>query len=446
MSSFRSRQRSQSSRHFIRPLDEAGTEPQAPASEPVAAPSRAPAPPEARPHGRAPVAIRAERVSAMFAPCPRGLEGVLAEELAALGATSIDKRNNGVAFCGDNAVMMRANLESRTASRILIQLAQGPYRSEQDVYKLALTIDWPRWFAVGKTIKVKTDGVGSALRSLDFISLKVKDAVCDRFRQADLGRPSVDTRYPDVRIHVFLSADQATVYIDSSGEPLFKRGWREDTGEAPLRENLAAGILLLAGYDGSQALLDPMMGSGTFLVEAADIALNRAPGRLRDFAFRDLRSFDAVEWESVQARARQAEKPLRALPIRGSDVSVQMLVKTRHNLKQAGLHGLVQIAQSDVLDTRPHAETGLIVTNPPYGVRLDEQEDLALLYPQLGGWLKQYFSGWTANFFTGDLRLAKLIRLSPKQRMPLFNGALDCRLFVIPMVAGSNRVKDAAGG
>jgi putative N6-adenine-specific DNA methylase len=226
--------------------------------------------------------------------------------------------DGGVAFRGDADIMMKANLHSRTASRVLLKLAEGGYQQESDIYQLAMQIDWPRWFDVSRSIKVKTDAIGAQLRSLDFVSLKVKDAVCDRFRQANAGRPNVDTRTPDMRIHTFLTRDHATIYLDTSGEPLFKRGWREETGEAPLRENLAAGILLIAGYDGSQPLLDPMCGSGTFLVEAADIALKRAPGRNRRFGFQRLREFDALSWEALLSEARAAELPVRNLAIKAA--------------------------------------------------------------------------------------------------------------------------------
>ncbi|WP_314732392.1 THUMP domain-containing protein [Chromobacterium amazonense] len=375
----------------------------------------------------------------LFAPCPRGLEQVLADELLALGAGDIAPADGGVAFAGDARLMMAANLHCRTASRILLRLAHGAYHAEQDIYRLAMDVDWPRWFEVSRTIKLKADGIAARVKSLDYIALTVKDAICDRFRQAQLGRPSVDTRNPDVRVNVFLTADTATVYLDTSGEPLFKRGWREETGEAPLRENLAAGILLLAGYDGSQALLDPLCGSGTFLVEAADIALKRAPGRNRRFGFEALSSFDSASWEKLQLDARKAELPAASLPIRGSDRSQAMVNIARANLERAGLADLVEVKAADVTDTRPHAEHGLIVANPPYGVRLEEQDQLATWYPELGDWLKAHFAGWTACLFSGDLRLGKLIRLAPKRRTPLFNGSLQCRLFVINMVEGSAR-------
>nr|WP_240937251.1 class I SAM-dependent RNA methyltransferase [Chromobacterium haemolyticum] len=380
-----------------------------------------------------------DSVLSLFAPCPRGLEAILADELRGLGARDIAAADGGVAFAGDRDLLMAANLHSRTASRVLLQLAQGGYRNEQDIYRLAMNVDWPRWFDVSNSIKLKTDAIRCHFKSLDFISLKVKDAICDRFRQAQLGRPNVDTRHPDVRVHVFLTEDSATIYLDTSGEPLFKRGWRQETGDAPLRENLAAGILMLTGYNGSQPLLDPMCGSGTFLVEAADIALNRAPGRQRKFAFQKLRGFDSASWEKLLLDAQHAEKPLVKLAINGSDRDQAIINVAKDNLERAGLSGLVELKAMDVLDARPNGENGILVANPPYGVRMDELDQLAEWYPLLGDWLKAHFAGWHANLFSGDLRLAKLIHLSPKRRTPLYNGSLQCRLFVINMVEGSAR-------
>nr|WP_276539248.1 class I SAM-dependent RNA methyltransferase [Chromobacterium alkanivorans] len=380
-----------------------------------------------------------DSVLSLFAPCPRGLEAILADELRGLGARDIATADGGVAFAGDRDLLMAANLHSRTASRVLLQLAQGGYRNEQDIYRLAMNVDWPRWFDVSNSIKLKTDAIRCHFKSLDFISLKVKDAICDRFRQAQLGRPNVDTRHPDVRVHVFLTEDSATIYLDTSGEPLFKRGWRQETGDAPLRENLAAGILMLTGYNGSQPLLDPMCGSGTFLVEAADIALNRAPGRQRKFAFQKLRGFDSASWEKLLLDAQHAEKPLAKLTINGSDRDQAIINVAKDNLERAGLSGLVELKAMDVLDARPNGENGILVANPPYGVRMDELDQLAEWYPLLGDWLKAHFAGWHANLFSGDLRLAKLIHLSPKRRTPLYNGSLQCRLFVINMVEGSAR-------
>jgi putative N6-adenine-specific DNA methylase len=378
-----------------------------------------------------------------FAPCPRGLESVLVEELTALGARQPEARDGGVAFSGDRDLMYRANLHCRIASRILWRLDQRPYRNEQDLYSFARQIDWPALFDVSRTIKVVVTGVGSPLRSLEFAALKVKDAICDGFRKQTGERPSVDTQTPDVRIHLFLTARDATLYLDTSGEALFKRGYRQQTGEAPLRENLAAGLLRLAGWQADEPLLDPMCGSGTFLVEAALIARNIAPGRDRDFAFERLRGFDAAAWSRHRDAAKAAERPVPLTHLRGRDRDINVLHAARTNLGAAGFDE-VMLEVADFLSTPAPGDHGVLICNPPYGIRLDEQETLAALYPEIGHTLKQHYCGWRAYFFTGDLRLAKLIRLSASRRTPLFNGALECRLFEFKMVAGSNRRPKAA--
>lgn len=377
-----------------------------------------------------------------FAPCPRGLEGVLAEELAQLGALGIAPTDGGVAFHGDWTLMYRANLHSRIASRILWRLVDKSYRSEDDIYKAARALEWPELFGVERTIKVAVTGVGCKLKSLDFIALKVKDAVCDAFRAQCGERPSVDTANPDLRIHVFLTERQMTLYLDTSGEALFKRGYRRETGDAPLRENLAAGILRLTGWKVDEPLLDPMCGSGTFLVEAAMMARHMAPGRWREFAFARLKQFDAALWAQLKQDALAAEQPDAVTHIYGSDDTPDVLMAARANLASAGVSDAVVLEEADALERSAPAEQGVMVCNPPYGIRLEEQTWLDALYPMLGHALKQRFSGWRAYYFTADLRLAKLIRLSASKRTVLFNGALECRLFEYRMVAGSNRKQD----
>lgn len=375
---------------------------------------------------------------ALFASCPRGLEKLLAEEISQQGGIDLQLTDGGVHFTGNQEVMMRVNLHSRTASRLLQQLAQGSFQIERDIYTLAKSIDWPALFDISNTIKVKTDG-HARLRSIDYVSLIVKDAICDRFRALNDERPSVDTRRPDIRIRVFLSGFDVQIYLDTSGEALFKRGWRDETGEAPLRENLAAGILLSAGYNGSQPLLDPMCGSGTFLVEAADIALNRAPGRLRSFAFEKLNTHNDLLWHSIRNDAELAVRPLEKLAIYGNDASLEMVEIARHNLTRCGLESLVSLSHGDATELQAPAASGLLVCNPPYGVRLDEQDSLAELYPRLATWLKRNFAGWTAHLMTADNRLPALMRLNAEARPLLYNGALECRVYAFPLVAGSNR-------
>ncbi|SCK08050.1 THUMP domain-containing protein [Vogesella sp. LIG4] len=384
-----------------------------------------------------------ENELALFASCPRGLEKILADEITQQGGSELQLTDGGIAFIGSREVMMRVNLHSRVASRLLMQLSQGSFREERDIYELARAIDWPALFAVSCTIKVNTDG-HARLRSMDYVSLLVKDAICDRFREAGGERPSVDTRHPDMRIRVFISGFDVQIYLDTSGEALFKRGWREETGEAPLRENLAAGILLLSGYNGSQPLLDPMCGSGTFLVEAADIALNRAPGRERHFAFEQLHGHNDILWHSIRNDAVLAQRKLAALPLYGNDRDPELVAIARRNLARADIEPLVTLSCGDATELAAPADSGLIVCNPPYGVRLDEQDALAELYPLLATWLKRNFAGWYAHFMTADTRLPSLMRLSTSSRPPLFNGPLACHVYGFELVAGSNRKEKPA--
>ncbi len=374
-----------------------------------------------------------------FAPCPRGLEPVLGEELTALDAASVSAVDGGVAFSGAFDLSYRVNLHSRIASRVLWRVAQGRYRSERDVYDLVHRVRWETCFDVERTLRVNVSATASPLKSLDFITLRIKDAVCDRFRDMAGARPSIDTAAPDVRIHAYFDATDVTVYLDTSGDPLFKRGLRVVAGEAPLRENLAAGILRLSGWTPQRALLDPMCGGGTFLIEAAEIALRRAPGGRRHFGFERLRMFEAVRWSALLAQAREAELPEQQLDIHGSDLYGEALKLARTNLEHAGLAHAVQLKQANVLELTPPRTPGIVVTNPPYGVRIGEQDELAQFYPRLGDALKQRFAGWSVCIFTADMRLPKLIGLKPKRRLPLFNGALECRLYEFEMVAGSAR-------
>jgi putative N6-adenine-specific DNA methylase len=374
-----------------------------------------------------------------FATCPRGLEGVQAEELASLGARDVTPVDGGVAFGGELALCYAANLESRVASRVLWQVGNAPYRNEHEVFDAARALPWPRLFDVRRTLRVNVSAIRSPLKSLDFITLRVKDAVCDVFREARGERPDVDTAAPDVRIHVFLTSGEATFYLDTSGEALFKRGWRTTGGEAPLRENLAAGILRLAGWAAPAPLYDPMCGSGTFLVEAAMMALGVAPGLNRSFGFERLENFDEKRWKSLRDRAQSRRQPARALEIAGSDKSGTALGQARANLASAGIENAVRLKQMDILDGSPPENPGIAVMNPPYGERLADEDSLAAFYPRLGDVLKQRYAGWTAHILTADMRLPKLIGLKASRRTPLYNGALECRLFEYRMISGSLR-------
>ena len=376
-----------------------------------------------------------------FAPCPRGLAPPLAEELAELDAGDVKAMDAGVAFSGPFEIVYTANLYSRIASRILWRVAQFPYRKEDDIYEGAAAVRWSHYFNADRTIKVETNAHRSPVKSLDFITLRVKDAIVDQFRQAVGRRPSVESRTPDIRVHVFLDEKTCTLYVDTSGESLFKRGKRDHVGEAPLKKNLAAGILRLAKWKPGIPLLDPMCGAGTFLSEAAEITLGRAAGRERDFAFRKLARYNEATWERMAANARKSERAPEPLPIFGSDLYGRSLGHAVLNMREAGLEDAVKLKQVNLLELSPPAPVGMLVTNPPYGVRLGEKEQLSEFYPQLGDALKQKFDGWTAHIFSGDPDLPKLIRLHATRKPVLYNGALECRLYEYRMVAGGNRRK-----
>ena len=248
-----------------------------------------------------------------FAPCPRGLEALLHNDLDSMGAKNVSATEGGVQFSGDWELCYRANLESRIASRILWRVKEASYRSEQDIYKIVFDLQWQRWFDVVNTIRVNTTAIRCPLKSVEFVTLLVKDAVCDRFRAHCNERPSVDTLDPDIRIHVFIEDDVLMLYLDTSGDALFKRGVRQHTNIAPLRENLAAGILRLMKWQPGIPLLDPMCGSGTFLIEAAQISLNIQPGIARSFAFEKLKNFDVVKWSEMRNLAIAAQLPVKPM-------------------------------------------------------------------------------------------------------------------------------------
>lgn len=382
-------------------------------------------------------------MNSYFATCPRGLEALLAEDLVAAGAANVTPVPGGVAARGSWETAYRLNLESRIATRLMWRVAKADYRNEADIYKLAYDVDWAKLFSVDRSIRVYVTAIKSPLKSLEFITLKAKDAVCDRFR-ADLGRrPSVNTKAPEVRIHLFLTATEATLYLDTSGEPLYLRGHKAAKVGAPLKENLAAGILRLSGWVPGIPLLDPMCGSGTFLIEAAQMALDDAPGLSREpggFGFEHLKSFDPGLWRTLQRAAAERRLPTKGqLPIWGSDNSADAVARAQQNLAHAGYDDLVTVERADLLTRSAPAPEGMMITNPPYGERLGSEDELAAFYPLLGNALKKNFAGWLCWFLSADTRLPKLVRLKVGRKIPLYNGSLECRLYSIDVVAGSAR-------
>ena len=409
----------------------------------------------------------------LFLPCAAGVEGFLADEIHGItGLTGQDL------MTGRGGVVVRAswrealllNLHCRLAQRVLVQLSQTLYRNEKDLYEAASDVAWEIWFTTQQTFKIEVTAQHSPLTSLNFAALKIKDAVADRFRAKRGERPDVNTQWPDVRIYAHLTTDHATLYIDTSGEPLFKRGWRADKGDAPLKETLAAAMIAASGWDATTPLYDPCCGSGTIAIEAAQMACGIAPGILRRFGFEKLLPYQPHVWQGLLEQAQAAEHESTA-PIFGSDVAHRMVDFAERNAQRAGVAEAIQLRGGDALQRMPPSETpGVMLLNPPYGERIvaagiagrgrDEFEPGALaaqrqgshretaytddggdFFNQLASHWKKNYSGWNAWMLTPDLKLPSRMRLKETRRVPLWNGPIECRLFRFDMMKGSVRDK-----
>lgn len=311
----------------------------------------------------------------LFLPCAAGVEALLATEVQRVTGIQGKAWRAGVQLQASWRDALQLNLHSRLAQRVLIELQHNQYRSEQDLYNAAANVAWEIWFTPKQTFKVEITAQHSPLQSLNFAALKIKDAIADRFRaKFNDVRPSVDTRWPDVRVYVHLTTDTVTIYIDTSGEPLFKRGWREDKGDAPLKETLAAAMIAASGWDqlckDGVPLYDPCCGSGTIAIEAAQIACNIAPGINRRFAFQKYLPFQGHVWDGLLDQAEAAITEPTA-PVFGSDVSFRMVDFAERNAERAGVANAVEFRGGDALQRMPPAPSGVMLVNPPYGERID---------------------------------------------------------------------------
>jgi putative N6-adenine-specific DNA methylase len=364
-----------------------------------------------------------------FATTAKGVEELLADELRALGAAVDSVDRGGVRFSGGMDCCYMANLWLRTASRVLMPLAEFPCDSPKDLYDGVRSIQWNDLLTPEMTIAVDCNLRDSAMTHSGFVALKAKDAIVDAIRDRHGKRPDVDTGDPDLRVNVHLVKNRCTVSLDTSGTPLDRRGYRLERTEAPLRETLASAIVTLSGWDGKTPLADPMCGSGTIVIEAALKAASRAPGLLRSaFGFRRWPGFDAGLWRRLVEEARGAADDSLPSGIIGCDRSAKALSVARQNSQRAMVEGLIRFDRKDLLDFAPPPGPGVIILNPPYGKRLGEEEELKPLYKQIGDVLKQRCTGYTAFIFTGSADLAKCIGLKASRRMVLFNGPIECRL------------------
>jgi putative N6-adenine-specific DNA methylase len=403
----------------------------------------------------------------LFLPCAAGVEALLDAEIRALlPKAEVRSMRGGVALAGEPREVMLLNLESRLAQRVLIEVAEGPYRDENDLYALARAVAWSDWITPRQTLRVDTTAQRSPLRSLNFAALRVKDAVCDRMRDEHGERPNVDTARPDLQVVLHAGAERAAIYVDSSGESLFKRGWRADRGDAPLKETLAAAMLAAAGWRGTPehggALHDPCCGSGTIAIEAAQIAMGLAPGRLRRFAFERWLPFAdtarRAEWQGLKADAA-ARVHAAQVPIFASDISFRMVDFARRNAERAGVAAAIDFHGGDALErpapTLPPELPGTLMVNPPYGERIEvagkarraamstERDAPSDFFARLAAHWKRLYTahpaGWTAWILSPDPRLPGAMRLKESRRVPMWNGPIECRLFRFDLVAGSAR-------
>lgn len=382
---------------------------------------------------------------AFFAIAPRGLEALLAEELARCGATQCVAEAGGVSFTGTLRTAYAANLHARLASRILWRVARVQYQDEDDVYAAALDTPWETWFGADQTLRVDFTATRTPLRSREFATLRIKDGIVDRLREKTGERPSIDRARPDVRVFAHADATRLDLYLDLSGEALFKRGWRADKGEAPLKEHVAAGLLALAGWTPETPLLDVFCGSGTIVIEAASIAAGLPPGLARRFAFERLRGYDAAAWNDLRNEARARADINAPARIAGSDISTQVVALARRNAELAGFaawlaDGRLAFAAHDARKVTPPAAAGLIVSNPPYGEQsAPKSASVAGLMRDVANNLKTSFTGWTAWLLSADLDLPHQMRLKETRRTVLYNGPLECRFFRFELVAGGYR-------
>ena len=423
----------------------------------------------------------------LFLPCAGGVEDLLADEahgLTGLAGQDLLTLRGGVRVRGDWAVMLRLNLLSRLAQRVLIELAHAPYRDEHELYRLASDVAWEQWFSPRQSFRVDVTAQASPLKSLNFATLRIKDAVADRFRQQAGGvRPSIDTQQPDVRVQAHLGPQDATLYIDTSGEPLFKRGWRQDKGDAPLKETLAAAMLAACGWwqpatrsVSPLPLYDPCCGSGTIVIEAAQLLLGLPAGGQRRFAFEQLRPHDPVGWNAIKTEASgacptsaggQNDAQTPAVRIFGSDVAHRMVDFAQRNARRAGVAAALQLRGGDALQRLPPcAEPGVLLLNPPYGERIaaagvagarggreafqsgtlarqraggaapaDDVNAGDEFFARLAAHWKSHYAGWSAWLLTPDSKLPGRLRLKESRRVPLWNGPIECRLLRFDLTA-----------
>lgn len=373
-----------------------------------------------------------------------GLEQVLAGELEALGATNINVLKRAVSFDANKELLYRSNLQLRTAIRILQPLTTFKARNDEELYRAVKAYDWSPYLRDDQTLAIDPVVFSRFFTHSKYVALKVKDAICDQFRDKSGKRPSVDLQRPNLMINVHVAEDQFTLSMDSSGQPLNRRGYRTKEHPAPINEVLAAGMVMLSGYDGSQPFLDPMCGSGTIVMEATMIAARMAPNlKRKEFGFMRWNNYDESLWKKVfdEAQAQVRTPPQR---INGSDMALSAIDVSRHSALDFGLKQYIDFEVAPFSEVLPKGKNGIAIMNPPYDERM-KSKDIVMLYTQIGDQLKQRFSGWNAWVISSNFEALKVISLKPAERHTLFNGSLECRFQKFDLYEGTKkrRVRNA---
>ncbi len=372
-----------------------------------------------------------------------GLEDVLAEELELIGAKSVTVQNRAVSFEGDKAMMYRANFHLRTALRVLKPMDSFPARNEDDIYKAIKELEWEKVIGVHDLIAVDTVLVSDEYRHSGFVSQRVKDGIVDRFRERTGRRPSVDLKNPNLRINIHLNDTRCSVSLDSSGDSLHKRGYRTQPFKAPLNEVLAAGMILLSGWDPTKPFLNPMCGSGTLCIEAGLIAKGVPGGIYRNsFGFQAWKDYEPELFESIR-RERFLEVH-DDFQIHASDISFPAIRAAQQNLATSGLLGKIKLEKSSFQKWDTGLKEGLIIMNPPYGERLDDS-NLDELYRDIGDTLKRDYTGFQAWVLSGNPQALKHLALKPGKKKALFNGPIQCKYHFYDLYAGSRKIVNKTG-
>ncbi len=372
------------------------------------------------------------------AKTPAGLEEILASELESMGAANIQILKRAVSFEGDKKLLYEANYLCRTALRILVPIKQITFRTEIEFYEKVKSIAWEQYIDENQTLAIDSTIGSSVFTHSHYVSQRAKDAIADRFREKRGVRPSVDIENPFLRINIHIYQDTADISLDSSGESLHKRGYHTVNAEAPISEVLAAGMILMTGWNGQTHFIDWMCGSGTLLIEAAMIAMNLPAGQFRkEYGFMKWKDFSPELWEQVKSEALDNQRDLE-VEIIGSDISERNLRAAWTNIRNASLHKDITLDVKDFRDARPPEGPGILVSNPPYGERI-KVDELNELYHEMGNALKRNFEGWKAWLISSDMRAIKLVGLRPMTKKVLWNGQLECRFVGFDLYHGSKK-------